>query len=90
MSFVQRALHSMVLQMDHEPKCLTEGKATDWEPFFCWLPTRLFNVWDGFGRWVWLIRAERRMCKTAEWLHPGPAYWVEYRAPTTNTLRKKL
>ena len=74
-------LRRMVLQMDRTPLCVTEGRATDWEPHFCWIPTRLFTVMKGHDGWAWLSTVERRYCKTANWLHPGPAYWVEYRKP---------
>lgn len=84
MGLVQRIIHDMTLAKGETPVCVKEGGATNWEPHFCWLPTRVFNFRDGFGQRVWLRTIERRWCKTADWLAFGPAHWPEYRlAPTT-------
>lgn len=81
MGFIQKTMHQMYLTKGETPLCVKEGGATDWEPRFAYLPTRMFNMFDGFGEWVWLKPYEQRTCRTAYWLHPEPAYWLECRQP---------
>ena len=83
MAFAQDVMHEMLIQKGETPLCIREGAATDWKPHFCWLPTRMFNVFDGYGKRVWLRTVDRRFCKTADWLTPFPAYWAEYRPTET-------
>ena len=81
MAFAQEVMRRMLLEKGEIPLCIREGGASEWHPHFCWLPTRMFSVFTGFGKRVWLQKVERRFCKTADWLSPFPAYWIEYRRP---------
>lgn len=86
MGLVQRVIHEMAIAKGGPPLCVMEGSVTNWEPHFCWLPTRMFCFETGFGKRVWLRTVERRFCKAADWLGFGPVVWPEYR-PTNQEPR---
>ena len=88
MGLIQKIAHDLTKEKS-DPISITEGAHSQWETFFAWLPTREFDTFEGFGRRHWLRTMERRIRRSAMWLHPGPQHWPEYRLPADPDARKE-